>query len=179
MQNGEKSPRGTCSRSNLKKRRTLAFALGTVQNFVVVQNFVLCKTLQLQNGGKIGEIRGALPPREVQPLPAKIQLCALSTLIYNLHLSCTLHCALSTLLNTVQLFNCSILFNFTGFHWTQLRAGFSVLAPAFSEQNAPAGQFKCTVQQSLPLHLSQCNAFFFWLEPWLPLIMQKKTMHAL
>ena len=53
-----------------------------MQNFVVVQNFVLWKTLQLQNGGKIGEIRGALPPREVQPLPAKIQLCALSTFMH-------------------------------------------------------------------------------------------------
>ena len=97
----------------VKKRRTLAFALGTVQNFVFVQNFVLWKTLQLQNGGKIGEIRGALPPREVQPLPAKIQLYALSTLIYNLHLSCTLHSAQFTahcaLLNTVQ--HCSTLLN--------------------------------------------------------------------
>ena len=128
-----------------------------------MQNFVLCKTLYLCKilfCAKLCNCKTVekLERLEEPSLRGKCNLflprfnSALSTLIYNLHLSCTLHCALSTLLNTVQLFNCSILFNFTGFHWTQLRAGFSVLAPAFSEQNAPGGQFKCTLCSSPSLY---------------------------
>ena len=116
MQNGEKVLAGLAAAGAVKKRRTLAFALGTVQNFIVVQNFVLWKTLQLQNGGKIGEIRGALPPREVQPLPAKIQLC---TLYFNLQSTSILHFALR-IVNTAQHCSTVQLFNTVQLHWFSL-----------------------------------------------------------